>query len=94
MKKYLREEEKKNGLKILSDSSDMVEVGSKIDMDSLGIIKKTLKKLGSSKIIKIINCYLLLGKSMDKWTFLGSLLLIVLFNLIYWFTPHISRCSN
>ena len=94
MKKYLREEEKKNGLKILSDSSDMVEVGSKIDMDSLGIIKKTLKKLGSSKIIKIINCYLLLGKSMDKWTFLGSLMFIISFNLIYWFSVSLYGPSN
>ena len=75
LKKYYNGKEKSNQIMVFSDKEKQAPVSLHHPKDNL-LMEKTINDVGNWDIIE---------RTMDKWTFVGTLAFILTYNIIYWF---------
>ena len=75
LKKYHNGKEKSNQIMVFSDKEKQAPVSLYHPKDNL-LMEKTMNNVGNWDIIE---------RTMDKWTFVGTLAFILTYNIIYWF---------
>ena len=76
LKKYYNGKEKSNQIMVFHDKEKQAPISLHHPKDNLLMEKNTNEKKSHWDIIE---------RTMDKWTFVGSLAFILTYNIIYWF---------